>query len=93
MVAHFRGRKLLGQTVNLPEGYHGAAVCVTDAPLAEHNHYNNNEEDSNTKVAQQVAEFDKFVIWKHDNLPNATEDAYIKGIDEWMQLAELIHAP
>jgi ribonuclease H2 subunit C len=93
-VSHFRGRKLLGQVVNLPNGYTGKALCVTETSLANSNQKGNDGDDAaSTMLTEQVASFDKLVIWQHESLPDATEDAYMKGIQEWMDLAETIHAP
>jgi hypothetical protein len=85
-VVHFRGRKLLGQVVHLPEGYHATALRVTQDSLETH------PDGDSAKQADPVVEIDKIVVWKHESLADAAEDPYLKGMGEWMEFADLIHA-
>ncbi|CAD0037710.1 unnamed protein product, partial [Aureobasidium pullulans] len=71
--AYFRGRKLNGKTVNLPEGYRDASSSLSSTP--------------ETKILQEVATFDKIVVWGHEVQPDGQEDVYVRGVSEWIGLA------
>jgi hypothetical protein len=43
-------------------------------------------------VEEESAEFDEIMVWGHESLPDAEDDPYIKGIQEWIQLAEKVFA-
>ncbi|KAG9540228.1 hypothetical protein KCU79_g19189, partial [Aureobasidium melanogenum] len=40
-----------------------------------------------TKLLQEVATFDKITVYGHEVQPDAQQDVYIKGINEWISLA------
>lgn len=40
-----------------------------------------------TKVLKEVATFDKITVYGHEVQPDAQEDVYVKGINEWIGLA------
>ncbi|KAK5103538.1 hypothetical protein LTS08_002954 [Lithohypha guttulata] len=44
------------------------------------------------KVIEQVSNFDKMIVWGHDQLPPA-DDTMVKGVEEWIAFAEAIHKP
>lgn len=53
------------------------------------------EEDEDAepvRIAQNLATFDEIVVWGHDQLP-ASDDAFVKGVEEWISFAEAIHCP
>ncbi|KAH0342180.1 ribonuclease H1 small subunit, partial [Aureobasidium melanogenum] len=95
--AYFRGRKLNGRVLDLPEGYRGAILQKTDtilpnttstAPTTLDPEEQQEEEPApETKVLQEVATFDKITVYGHEVQPDAQEDVYIKGINEWIGLA------
>ncbi|CAC9890789.1 unnamed protein product, partial [Aureobasidium pullulans] len=74
--AYFRGRKLNGKTVNLPEGYRDASSSLSSTP--------------ETKILQEVATFDKIVVWGHEVQPDGQEDVYVRGVSEWIGLATAV---
>ncbi|THW47581.1 ribonuclease H1 small subunit [Aureobasidium pullulans] len=101
--AYFRGRKLNGKTVNLPEGYRGAILqktntilppTITPSPSTSLE----DEEDASsslsstpeTKILQEVATFDKIVVWGHEVQPDGQEDVYVRGVSEWIGLATAV---
>lgn len=53
------------------------------------------EQDSTpeTKVLNQLATFDKITVYGHEVQPDAQEDAYVKGINEWIGLAGAVSFP
>jgi len=42
------------------------------------------------KVMQEIASFDNITVWGHESLPSDTEDVYVKGVDEWVKLAQAV---
>jgi hypothetical protein len=52
------------------------------------------EEDSSstpeTKLLNQLATFDKIVVYGHEVQPDAQEDVYVKGMEEWIGLASAV---
>ncbi|THZ52989.1 ribonuclease H1 small subunit [Aureobasidium pullulans] len=101
--AYFRGRKLNGKTVNLPEGYRGAILQKTNTILPptitpSTSTSLEDEEDASssstpeTKILQEVATFDKIVVWGHEVQPDGQEDVYIRGVSEWIGLATAMNS-
>jgi ribonuclease H2 subunit C len=94
---HFRGRKLYGKEVELPEGYTGKVIKVTQDVLQQNRSTSEDDEgderDENeitTFIAEHKASFDKFIIWNQEGEAMDTDDQYIKGINEWIGLAESV---
>jgi ribonuclease H2 subunit C len=91
---HFRGRKLYGREGALPEGYSGKVIKVTkdvlqqEKPIDEEDE--RDEDEIVTFIAQQDASFDKFVIWRQEGEAMDSDDHYVKGINEWVSLAETV---
>ncbi|TIA55718.1 ribonuclease H1 small subunit [Aureobasidium pullulans] len=103
--AYFRGRKLNGKTVNLPEGYRGAILQKTNTTLPptitpSTSTSLEDEEDASsslsstpeTKILQEVATFDKIVVWGHEVQPDGQEDVYVRGVSEWIGLATAMNS-
>ena len=42
------------------------------------------------KVLEELSTFDEVIVWGHDQVP-ASEDPFVKGIEEWISFAEAIH--
>jgi ribonuclease H2 subunit C len=40
-----------------------------------------------TRLLQELATFDKITVYGHEVQPDAQEDVYVKGINEWIGLA------
>ncbi|KZZ96185.1 Ribonuclease H2, subunit C [Ascosphaera apis ARSEF 7405] len=96
---HFRGRRLKGRKVVLPEGYEGLVVTKTDKVLKSDNHKSHYEEDEDEQLKEQEAEptiitadgtFSEFMIWGHEAVPE-DRGPYIKGIEEWIAFSQKIH--
>jgi len=43
-----------------------------------------------TKILQEVATFDKIVVWGHEVQPDGQEDVYVRGVSEWIGLATAV---
>ncbi|EAQ87175.1 hypothetical protein CHGG_03794 [Chaetomium globosum CBS 148.51] len=87
-IAYFRGRKLQGKAVKLPEGYRGA-VAATVERLEDH--VIDIEVDMPEGSLQVQAEFDEMIVWGQE-APVDASDPYLRGAEEWLALAEKIHA-
>ncbi|KAL8844781.1 MAG: hypothetical protein Q9205_001483 [Flavoplaca limonia] len=106
--AYFRGRKLKGRKVILPEGYKGSVVkegAKEDDTLKSNTERlrrrqleeeevdgDDEDEEEEVKVLEEVANFKDFVVWGHETAPEG-DDAFVKGVEEWIAFAAAMHAP
>ncbi|KAF6825470.1 ribonuclease H1/H2 small subunit [Colletotrichum plurivorum] len=95
-VAYFRGRKLHGKTVKLPENYTGVVVEKSDKKIETRRPEDDEDmEDAEPQPelgAMDVkAEFDEIVIWGHEATADSS-DPYVRSIEEWLTVAEQIHS-
>lgn len=90
--AYFRGRKLLGKTVALPEQYRGVVVeRKADKPQnVQETAENGDEQPVEISAMQVTAGFDEMVVWGHEAVANAEADPYTRSIEEWLQVAEQV---
>ncbi|OMP86170.1 hypothetical protein BK809_0003339 [Diplodia seriata] len=96
--AYFRGRKLCGRKLQLPDGYRGALLNNTNRLLpqtdaaggAEAEEGEDGQQHIELRLMEEVGEFDEVVVWGHEVAPDETEDAYSKGINEWISFAESV---
>lgn len=96
-VAYFRGRKLHGRALRLPEGYRGVVVDKAEPPKPQGPRPDEPEvvdleaEDEMPLGALETkAEFDEIVIWGHETVADTNSDPYVRGVEEWMKLAEKV---
>ncbi|KAF2226730.1 ribonuclease H2, subunit C [Elsinoe ampelina] len=97
--AYFRGRKLQGRDVVLPDGYSGAVLHKTDRTIVEASQPTDRDEDMSEqeeapqqlKVVEQVGSFDAITVWDHEALPESAQNPYLKGVEEWIKLSQAIH--
>ncbi|OTB01120.1 hypothetical protein M426DRAFT_224039 [Hypoxylon sp. CI-4A] len=99
--AYLRGRKLHGKAVKLPEGYYGSVVEKTQPKKPESREDEMHEDvqvleepDDQLEIGamQGKATFDELTIWNHESLAESSEDPYLRGMEEWISLAEQIHS-
>ncbi|KAK0388767.1 hypothetical protein NLU13_5010 [Sarocladium strictum] len=99
--AYFRGRKLQGKTVKLPEQCRGVVLQRRDDPSdakkpteTEENVIDLEAEEPgpDTGTMKVTAEFDEMVVWGHEAVADATGDPYVRSIEEWLQVSEKIHS-
>jgi ribonuclease H2 subunit C len=89
--------------VKIPEGYKGVVLDITDNPAPqtrkeEHEEggvdAEDDEEDDEKLVdimaVEELASFEEIVVWNHQFTPAETEDPYVRGVQEWMGLAEAV---
>ncbi|XP_071703447.1 uncharacterized protein [Rutidosis leptorrhynchoides] len=85
--AYFRGRKLQGTTVSLPDGYSG--FVIGKKPSAKRKAL-----DANAEMAaswETSAKFQNITLWNHDNLPSK-EDTFLRAF-HWFDVAKALHKP
>ncbi|KAI0200223.1 ribonuclease H2, subunit C [Astrocystis sublimbata] len=94
--AYFRGRKLQGKAVKLPDGYYGAVLEKTDAkPEARPETTDEDievmedpEDQLDVGAMKGKAAFDELMIWGHESTSDSTADPYVRGMEEWIAFAE-----
>ncbi|KAM0548512.1 hypothetical protein ACHAPJ_009835 [Fusarium lateritium] len=95
-LAYFRGRKLQGKVVKLPEQCRGVVVertpekdpkIATEEPVEDAD-----AEQEQTGSMQITAEFDEMIVWGHETVADASADPYVRSMEEWLQVADRIHS-
>ncbi|KAI2790345.1 hypothetical protein POX_d05855 [Penicillium oxalicum] len=94
--AHFRGRRLRGRRVAVPEGYQGVIATPTERTLPVTQQSNSDsmgdgesEPEESVKILDAQGTFDEMMVWGHENLP-AADDTFVKGVEEWIRFAETV---
>jgi hypothetical protein len=93
-IAYFRGRKLHGKAVKLPDGYRGVVVEKQQppeaAPREESDVIDLEQEEAEEQIPlgslETKAEFDEMVVWGHEVVADAASDPYVR-IEEWTRFA------
>jgi ribonuclease H2 subunit C len=103
--SYFRGRKLRGRRLRIPEGYKGVVLQKTGKTLATNGSNmaeklrrmeEGEEEDEmeldeavEVKTTEEKASFEEVVVWGHEAVPEEN-DVYVKGVAEWIAFAEAV---
>lgn len=82
--AFFRGRKLQGATVALPDGYRGYVLEKSAAKDMQ-----NMDGDASNFVSR--AEFQNITYWNHDAMPSAEDP--LPRCFHWLTIANAMHKP
>lgn len=45
---------------------------------------------ADVKVVEEQSEFEDIMIWGHESLPDEMADPYVRGMEEWIQFAEMV---
>ncbi|KAJ6889182.1 exocyst complex component EXO84C-like [Populus alba x Populus x berolinensis] len=85
--AHFRGRKLQGATLPIPDGYSGFVIGKKSPGKRKASDMS--EQNSNTW--EITAKFENITYWNHDSLPSKV-DAFVRSL-HWLSVAEALHKP
>ncbi|EFQ30627.1 ribonuclease H1/H2 small subunit [Colletotrichum graminicola] len=96
-LAYFRGRKLHGTTVKLPEQYRGVVMEKSDKVEAQQLEVEGEGEGAEGDLVELgtmhvKAVFDEIVIWGHESSAEAASDPYMRSIEEWLAVAESVHS-
>ncbi|XP_044495901.1 ribonuclease H2 subunit C-like [Mangifera indica] len=85
--AHFRGRKLQGVTISLPDGYSGFVLGKKNSAKRKIS----DTSGENLTCWETKAKFDKLTYWNHDTCPTK-DDAFLRSF-HWFSVAEALHRP
>ncbi|KAH1089022.1 hypothetical protein J1N35_003417 [Gossypium stocksii] len=86
--AHFRGRKLQGTTISLPNGY--AGIFLLEGRLMDFCNLCSCEvSEGNSNNWEMKAKFDKLTYWNHDT-PPPKDDPFLRSF-HWFTVAEALH--
>jgi len=97
--AYFRGRKLKGKAMKLPEGYYGTVVKKTEIKpetstrleaTEEVEVVENPEDEVQIGAMKGKATFDELMVWGHESTTDSTVDPYVRGMEEWIAFAEQV---
>ncbi|KAJ3944618.1 uncharacterized protein N0V96_006156 [Colletotrichum fioriniae] len=92
-IAYFRGRKLHGTTVKLPEQYRGVVMERSEKVETQQLEGEGEEIEGDLvelSTMETKAEFDEMVIWGHEASAEAASDPYVRSIEEWLAVAESV---
>ena len=100
--AYFRGRKLQGRKIGLPEGYRGLVVRDSgrvekdegeeEEVSGEEIEQEGNEEEEegeDVKVLEEIGSFDGIIAWGHEIVLD-DDDVFVKGIEEWVGFSRAV---
>ncbi|XVF27249.1 hypothetical protein REPUB_Repub14bG0090400 [Reevesia pubescens] len=85
--AHFRGRKLQGTTISLPNGYSGFVLGKNNPGKRKACDGSEGSSDN----WEMKAKFDKLTYWNHDS-PPSKDDPFLRTF-HWFAVAEALHKP
>lgn len=85
--AYFRGRKLQGTTISLPQGYSGFVIGKKNPSKRKASE--KSEESSSSW--EMNAKFQNVTLWNHDNLPSQ-DDAFLRSF-HWFAVSKALHKP
>ncbi|GJN70620.1 ribonuclease H2 non-catalytic subunit [Purpureocillium lilacinum] len=100
-VAYFRGRKLKGTAVSVPNDFEGVVVerkqlqdkaAPSDPQVQGHNVEDADADVTDEGVMRVTAEFDEVAVWSHEVAVDSESDPYIRSIEEWLHVSEQIHS-
>lgn len=78
----------------VPAGHAGAVLKITSDKIEKPKHEDEEEEEADvsedTFAVEEVSTFDSVMIWNHETVPESSEDPYIKGVEEWIGMAEAV---
>ncbi|KAI4178987.1 MAG: hypothetical protein L6R41_008100 [Letrouitia leprolyta] len=101
--AYFRGRKLQGREVRIPNAYRGIVV-KTEAKASENLSINrerirqrgegeqggeDNDEEQEVKVLEEVGKFEEVMVWGHESVADG-DHTFVRGLEEWIGFAEAV---
>ncbi|KAL4340180.1 hypothetical protein GQ457_08G025120 [Hibiscus cannabinus] len=85
--AHFRGRKLQGTTISLPNGFSGYVLAKKISGKRKAC----DASEGNSDNWETKAKFDKLTYWNHDS-PPSKDDPFLRSF-HWFAVAEALHKP
>lgn len=101
-IAYFRGRKLHGKTLKVPEKYRGVVVSTSErilpknevvqarGDMVDDGDGGDEEVEKDVNVMEEQASFEEIVVWGHEVLPDGMADPYVRGVEDWIVFAEQV---
>ncbi|KAK6499782.1 hypothetical protein TWF481_010140 [Arthrobotrys musiformis] len=100
--SYFRGRKLVGTKVLVPDGYKGRVLIAPDsnAPLSGTQKkellYQDDENDDEGDIEESsqwttASSFSEIMVWGHEVAVDGTQDGVVRGVEEWMGMAQIMN--
>ena len=97
----FRGRKLRGRTIPLPNNYSGIKLIGVaysghvfrpgdSSTRFDQRKYGDEEDEVETTNWDGGERFDSITVWEHQALPESKEDHWIRGIEEWITISDAV---
>lgn len=86
--AAFRGRKLMGSTLVIPDGFCGF-VLKKDVGLNREKAKVESEDKEAFDVWEADSKFGEFTYWNHDTLPSKAD--HIRSVMEWLPVSAALH--
>ncbi|KAJ6443132.1 ribonuclease H2 non-catalytic subunit [Purpureocillium lavendulum] len=103
--AYFRGRKLQGKKVPVPDQYEGVVVerkqpqgnAMSLDPQSQGQTAGGADADADIDTTERgamhvTAQFDEVTVWFHQAAADSASDPYIRSIEEWLHVADQIHS-
>lgn len=93
--AFFRGRKLHGRAVAIPEGYRGVLAqkqeseVETEAEKSEDDPAGSHDDSQEGKL-QVTGEFQDILVWGHESVADPSSDHHIRAMEEWMDVSKKV---
>ncbi|RDA92194.1 hypothetical protein CP533_5614 [Ophiocordyceps camponoti-saundersi (nom. inval.)] len=92
-VAYFRGRKLHGRSVAVPDNYQGVVVQRDKEKERKPSEGGEDEEQRaqvKTETLEVKARFDEVLVWTMEasTSTDTTTDEYVRGMEEWLLVAD-----
>ena len=103
--AYFRGRKLKGKEIKVPEGYTGAIFSKASTGNEGMEGTTKqagrggkgmvieddkeDDEEGEFQALEEVSSFNRVVLWGHESLVEGN-DPFVKSVEEWIGFAEAV---
>ncbi|KAK6544575.1 hypothetical protein TWF694_001263 [Orbilia ellipsospora] len=99
--SYFRGRKLAGTKLVVPDGYQGRVLNAPSNELLTGNQkreilYQDDEEEDDGEIEEATqwttaSSFSEIMVWGHELAVDGTQDGVIKGLEEWMEMSNTLN--
>lgn len=106
MMSTFRGRQVIGRSIDLPQGYVGLVLQTDKTATDGDQEHGRNRRGKNamdidehddaapsagpTRKIVPTATFSSFMVWSPDIPVDEGRDEYIRSLKEWTALAEVV---
>ncbi|KAF3926575.1 hypothetical protein AA313_de0204492 [Arthrobotrys entomopaga] len=98
--SYFRGRKLAGTKLVVPEGYQGRVLnAPSNEPLTGNQKrellYQEDDEDDGdieeSTLWTTASSFSEIMVWGHELAVDGTQDGVVKGLEEWIGMSKILN--